>query len=212
MKAGLTIRRASILITTIFAIAIGSALQAAPKLPGFFTKNMVLQRNKPVPVWGWAEAGETVTVNFAGQEASATTDDRGSWKVILKAMPASNEGQVLTIKSDRSEKPIQLNNIVVGDVWICSGQSNMEWVVGGALNPNEEAKAANTPLIRHMKIGHQVANTPQQDVKSAWVVCSPETVAAPVAVRYAFRMNPVGCNLYNREGLPASPFRTDNWR
>ena len=103
---------------------------------------MVLQRNKPVPIWGWADPGETVTLAFADQKQSATAAPNGRWMIQLKPMKASAEGRTLTVGNN-----LTLTNILVGDVWLCSGQSNMVMPVSKALNGKQEAAAAAFSLI-----------------------------------------------------------------
>ena len=128
-----------------FCEILGSEIE----LPSIFGDHMVLQRDKPIPVWGWSEAGQEVKVSFAGKSASAKAGEDGRWEVRLPAMKASSQGRELAIEG--SEK-ILVKDVLVGEVWVCSGQSNMEWSVNGALNPNEERQSANHPRIRHVKV------------------------------------------------------------
>lgn len=179
-------KRWMIMLVILTVAGAWNIAQATPKLSGIFTSDMVLQRDKAVPVWGWAEPGEVVTVAFAGQKLSAVADSYGRWKLIFKGMPASSEGREFTLSSDRTKKPVILSNVVVGDVWICSGQSNMEWPVSNTLNAKEEAASANTPLIRHFKIRHTTAGLPRQNIRSKWIKCSPQTVKEFTAVGYYF--------------------------
>ena len=103
---------------------------------------MVLQRDMQVPIWGWAEAGEEVTVSFAGQTKTTTTNAEGKWMVKLDPLKANGNASKLKIKGSNT---IDLDNILVGEVWICSGQSNMEWSVRQSANPKEEAAAGFHP-------------------------------------------------------------------
>ena len=136
-------------------------------------------------VWGWADPGEVVTVAFAGQSVAATADGSGKWMVQLAAMPASGEGRVLRVSSPAG-KPISLANVVVGEVWICSGQSNMEWTLSRSQNSKEEIAAAVYPLIRHMKVNHVATDATLDDLKSQWQMCSPSTAGNFTAVGYFF--------------------------
>jgi sialate O-acetylesterase len=146
--------------------------------------HMVLQREAACPVWGWAEAGEEVTVEFAGQKKTAKPDGEGKWMVKLDAMKANSTGQVMTI---RGKNTVSLENVVVGDVWLCSGQSNMEWTVAASANPKEEIAAGNHPLIRHIKVNNPGAEKPETKVISGgWQSASPQTVASFSAVGYYF--------------------------
>ena len=146
---------------------------------------MVLQRDSACPVWGWAEAGEDVTVEFAGQKLTAKPDAQGKWQVSLKPMKANATGQTMTI---RGRNEIKLDDILIGEVWLCSGQSNMEWTVNSSANPKEEAAAANDARIRHIKVNNQPAKTPDAKVVSTngWQVTSPQTVGGFTAVGYFF--------------------------
>jgi sialate O-acetylesterase len=173
------IRRAAFALLAL--LIAGQALSGECRLAGCFGDSMVLQRDKPVPVWGWADPGAEVTVEFGGQKVSARADAHGKWIVRLTPMKASAKGTELVVG-----KKIRLKNVVVGDVWLCSGQSNMEWPQRATVNAAAEAAAARTPLIRHLKIGHVVGDRPRRDVRATWVVCSPRTVGRFTAVGYYF--------------------------
>lgn len=166
---------ASFLLTT--------SLRADITLPRVFGSNMVLQRECPVPVWGKALPGEKVTVAFAGQEKSTTTGEGGLWQVALDPLPANKAPQSLVVSGQNT---ITLENVLVGEVWLCSGQSNMEWAVGQSANPEEEKAAANFPEIRHFKVARTSSAFAQTDVKGEWKSCSPATVSAFTAVGYYF--------------------------
>ena len=175
-------------ITIVFTFCLLAAhAMATPRLPGFFTNNMVLQCDAKVPVWGWADPGESVTVSFAGQTATATADADGKWSLKLNAMPASAEARNLTVSTTGASTPtITLANIVVGEVWICSGQSNMEWTINNSMNAQQERAAATYPLIRHMKVGHTTADVPRDNLHSSWEICSANTAGNFTAVGYFF--------------------------
>ncbi len=164
------------------------ALTAAPvvadvKTPSLFGDNMVLQRGQAVPVWGTAEKGEKVTVAFAGQEKSATAGDNGKWQVALDALEASAEPSDLTVSGNNK---LTFKNVVVGEVWICSGQSNMGFVVNGVLQADEEKKAADYPMIRHITVPRVPSDKPLDDFNGSWAVCSEQTVGGFTAVGYFF--------------------------
>ena len=144
---------------------------------------MVLQRDKPVPVWGKADPGEKVAVGFAEQEKSTTADENGSWQVSLDPLPANKTPQSLVVSG---KNKLTLQNVLVGEVWLCSGQSNMEWVVDKCANPEEEKAAANFPEIRHFKVPRASSAFPQADTKGNWQVCSPTTVGGFSAAAYYF--------------------------
>ncbi len=156
---------------------------AQVSLPGFFGDNMVLQRNSPIPVWGWAKAGEKITVGFNRQIKSTKADKTGRWMVRLDAETAGGPFQL----SITGKNTIQLENVLVGDVWLCTGQSNMEWTVAQSDNAKKETAAAGYPLIRQIKIQRAVNSLPEDNIKPAdWKVCSPASVADFSGVGYFF--------------------------
>lgn len=168
--------------------------------PRVFGSNMVLQRGKPVPVWGKATAGQKVTVSFAGQSKSTKTDANGDWKITLDEMQASAKPRDMVIMS---KNRAVFKNVLVGEVWICSGQSNMEWVVRSSTNAKEEIGQANYPAIRHIKVPHHATDVPQTDFNGSWTVCSPGTSAQYTAVGYYF-----GRALHRALGVPIGLINT----
>ena len=167
----------------VAAMLLSAPVLAEIKLPSIIGDHMVLQRDRAVPVWGWDDAGAEVTVTMGQATATATADSDGRWVVELPAMAA---GGPHTMKI-QGTNTVTLENILVGEVWVCSGQSNMEWTVQRSANPEAEIAAANHPRIRHIKIPHVPMDTPQDNVPSdGWKVCSPETVANFTAVGYFF--------------------------
>ena len=162
---------------------VASMATADVRLPNVFTDNMVLQRDQAVPVWGRADVGEEVTVSFGGQTKKTTADAAGNWRVDLDKLDASDQSRVLSVTGKNS---IAFKNVLVGEVWICSGQSNMEWTVRYCDDVEKEQQAANYPLIRHIKVPHAPADTPQRNFSGSWTVCSPKTVLNYTAVGYHF--------------------------
>jgi sialate O-acetylesterase len=163
-------------------------LLAAP-LPGpLFQDHAVLQADKPVPVWGTAAPGEHVRVSFAGQSVGATAGADGRWIAVLAPLATSVTGADLTIEGRTA---VTLHDVLVGEVWLCSGQSNMEFSVdeGGAYrvaNAPEEVAAARWPLVRQFKVARRASAVPVDTAGGDWVVCSPQTVAHFTAVGYFF--------------------------
>jgi sialate O-acetylesterase len=153
------------------------------KLPAIFGENMVLQQQQPVPVWGWADANEQVTVEFAGQKKSTTAGANGKWMLKLDALKASATPAVFKVSASNV---ITLNNVVVGEVWFASGQSNMEWPVQASNNFDQEKSAANWPLIRHFKAPKNFKPSPQDDVNAKWEVTTPESIGGQSALAYFF--------------------------
>ncbi|MEQ8786952.1 MAG: sialate O-acetylesterase [Pirellulaceae bacterium] len=166
------------------AIIVGMAATATADvtLPAVFSDNMVLQRDREIPVWGWADAGEKVDVSLADKQATATADKDGRWSVRLDPLSA---GGPHTLKV-QGANTLAVEEVLVGEVWLCSGQSNMAMQVRRALNADEEAADADYPQIRMFTVPRGGAAEPQQQIKGSWAVCSPETVGGFSATAYFF--------------------------
>lgn len=160
-----------------------AALFAAVTPAPLFQNNAILQRDKPVPVWGTAAAGEKVTVTFAGQTKSVTAAADGRWSVTLDPLPASAEPASLAIAG---ENTITLSNILVGEVWIASGQSNMEWSINNTYDKTIDVAGSANPLIREIKIARTVADAPATTATGSWLAASPATTGNFSAVAYHF--------------------------
>lgn len=152
-------------------------------LPGVVSDGMVLQRHEPVRVWGWADPGERVTVEFAGQRRAAVADGGGRWSVLLAPMDASSEPRALTVRGDNE---IVVSGVVVGEVWVASGQSNMEWTIANSSTPEAFAQDAERPLVRFFNVPNTARPEPQHDAAGAWVASTPETFGSFSAVAYHF--------------------------
>ena len=122
-------------LSCIVVILSAFFVQAETKLPSIIGSHMVLQQGEKCPIWGWDDSDKQVTVEFAGQKHTAKVGDDGRWEVHLDSMKANAKGQTLTI---RGSSKIELTDVLVGEVWLCSGQSNMEWRVRQSANPQEE--------------------------------------------------------------------------
>ena len=169
-----------------FTVSFSLLVSANVKLPTVISDNMVLQRETNVPIWGWANPGEKVSVKFNGQILNAIADKKGKWLVKLSPMKVSFTPTKMTVKGKNT---IILNNILVGDVWICSGQSNMEMAVGRAQDAREEIKNADYPSIRLFKAPLVSSFTPRKDIDSSlakWAECSPRSIPNFSAVGYFF--------------------------
>lgn len=161
-------------------------LNANIVLPEIFSGNMVLQRNVLIPVWGWADANEKVEVRFHNQVKSGQADKNGKWMIRLDAETAGGP-YTLTVKGKNS---VELPNVLVGEVWLCSGQSNMEFTVGQSLNAKKEIAEANNPLIRHIKITRNISSLPNTNLTAgSWQVCDSTTVAGFSGIGYFFAKN-----------------------
>lgn len=176
-----------------FAAAIGSVpLSAAVKPNALFSDHLVLQSGMSVPVWGSAAPGERITVALAGQQAAATATADGKWMARLTGLRAGGPLE-LTIAGDQSPAPLVIKDVLVGEVWLGSGQSNMEFTVSkakasfaGLINEAEEIAAANYPQIRMFTVKGTKTYEPQSEVTGEWLVCSPATVPGFSAVGYLF--------------------------
>ena len=171
----------------VFILAPLLPLQAAElKLAALFSDHMVVQRDKPVPVWGWADPSEQVTVSFAGQQKSAAAGADGKWIVRLDALTANAEGRELLVQSSTGGRQLKIRDVLVGEVWLGSGQSNMAMGVKAARDAKVEMAAAKLPLIRMFTEASTTEDLPQADGKGQWAVCSPETVGTFSATLFFF--------------------------
>jgi len=152
-------------------------------LPAFFTDGLVFQQGKPVAVWGMAAADEDVTVNFAGQTKVTQADLDGKWRITLDPMPANATPAEMTLSGKNT---LTLKDILVGEVWICSGQSNMQWTVSQSANAEQEIAAANFPQIRMFSVERMTALEPAADVKGSWKQANPANTGSFSAVAYFF--------------------------
>ncbi len=156
------------------------------KLSSVFSDHMVLQRDQRVAIWGWGVAGDRVTVKFAGQEASIVVGKDGRWLVRLEPMKASAEPREMVVSASREKVEVRIKDVLVGDVWVGSGQSNMEWSVGQSANAAAELAAANHGTIRLFGVPRKAFVEVQTDVDAAWQECTPKNVENFSAVAYYF--------------------------
>ncbi len=170
------------LVSAVCCLSFASAAELKPA--PLFCDDAVLQQGKPVPVWGSADPGARVEVLFKGQTAEAVVAPSGRWQATLPAQQASSDPADLVIKTEG--KTVTFRGVVVGEVWLCSGQSNMEWRVDQAADAENEIAAANFPLIRQFRVPKTPSETPAVDFKSAWVSADPKTVRTFSAVAYFF--------------------------
>ncbi|MDA3799794.1 MAG: 9-O-acetylesterase [Kiritimatiellae bacterium] len=169
-------------------------------LPAIFSDNMVLQRNIKIPVWGLATPGEEVTVTLGGDSAKVKADADGYWRVDLRKRAASNEPQAMVVKGKNT---ITVSNLLIGDVWICSGQSNMAMTVGRCKDVETELKNSDFPEIRHFRVASRIQFVPANDVGGSWAVASPKTVAGWTAVGFFFARD-----LYKELNVPVGLINT----
>lgn len=167
----------------LLAIAVVHPLHAEkPLVSPVFADHMVVQRGKPSRIWGWAEPGKEIAVAFGAQSAATTTREDGSWEVVIQPPPAGGPYS-LTVSGPRKQ---EFRDVLVGDVWLCSGQSNMELPMPRVRDAEQEIKAANHPEIRLFVAKSQVSYGPSLTPNGSWSVCSPESVSGFSAVGYYF--------------------------
>ena len=189
-------QRSSLMFIGIFVVALISTTKADVRLPAIFGDHMVLQRDIGVPVWGWADPGEAITVNFADQAVTTQGGRDGKWKVILKSAPGQPIPEMLTVSGKNT---IRFQDVLVGDVWLCGGQSNMEFQLvegevksyrgyghGGASNATAAVAAANDPQMRLFHVKRMTAIEPMTDVEGKWELCDSESVRPFSAIGYFF--------------------------
>ena len=180
-------RRVTLICFAIgFLNLIASLSHAQIRLPAIFTDHMVLQRQKEIKIWGWAEPGQKVQAKLNDELNSTEANEEGKWMVTLPAQEAGGPFQLEISDPGNPELRRILKDILIGEVWLCSGQSNMEWTVAASKDPRKEIAAANFPKIRHIKMPHRPSSNPQENINTRWTVCSPETVAEYTAVGYYF--------------------------
>ena len=169
-------------IISLIVVVLASAVPAmGVRLPALFSDGMVIQRDAPIHVWGWGDEGERVTVRLGRNSASATAKD-GKWSAVLQPMGAGGPFVLTVTGANR----IEVNDVLIGDVWVCSGQSNMQFELKNSFESQQDiAKAAN-PMIRLFTVPLVSARRAQDNVKSAWNLCSPESVDDFSAVGYYF--------------------------
>lgn len=182
-----------LLIAAVAVLISVPVARAEIKLPKLFGDHMVLQRETEANLWGWAAPGEEVKISLGDSTATAKADDSGKWKAKLKTGAAGGPHEL----KFKGTNEVTLKDVYLGEVWIASGQSNMEWTVAASANPQEEAANAKHPLIRMIKVQKVPAETPVDDIPvdpgtkktspdSGWAVCAPDTVPTYSAVGYYF--------------------------
>jgi sialate O-acetylesterase len=171
------------LASAVFTVA-AFATYANITLPKIFSDHTVLQRNAPIKIWGWADCGEKISITLNNQKKSVTAEKDGKWSISLEAMPA---GGPYTLTAS-GKNTITLQDILIGEVWLCSGQSNMAFSVQHSHTASTEIPAANFPMIRSFTVVRKTSDVPLADLDQTqhWVVCSPETVGNFTAVGYYF--------------------------
>jgi sialate O-acetylesterase len=169
-------------LSLVFSISGGMAI-ANVSMPKIFTSNMVLQRDQPLKIWGWADKGEKVTVQLNGQKISTKAGKDGTWQVVLQASAA---GGPYDLKVD-GKNSLTYTNVLLGDVYICSGQSNMEWILRNSNNAQQEIAESHHPSIRHFTATKATSFTKQSDIAGGeWKESNPQNAGDFSAVAYFF--------------------------
>ncbi|MCB1241167.1 MAG: sialate O-acetylesterase [Verrucomicrobiales bacterium] len=177
----------------LFTLCLAVTGRAGVTLPAVFSDHMVLQSDLSNPVWGWAAPGEPVTVSIGGQTQTTTTGPDGTWSVKLAGL-TSREALTMTVQGTNT---LTVQDVLIGEVWLCSGQSNMAWKVPQAQDFGKEQPAANHPALRMFYEASGGAGEPQSQGRGQWLVCSPETIASFSATAYFF-----GRHLHQELGKP----------
>lgn len=169
-------------IVVIF-LGLAGLVRAEVKMPAIFGDHMVLQQEAGLPVWGTADPGEKVTVTVGTKSASATADAKGRWSAKFQALPSGAEPVTMTVEG---KNKLSFSDVLAGDVWVCSGQSNMEYPLSGAHNAATELPKANDPGLRLFHVQRKTSLQPEADVVGSWQVCTPDTAKSFSAVGYFF--------------------------
>ena len=189
------------MLIVLLLVGTGTAW-ADVKLPAIFSDHMVLQRNAPIRIWGWADPEENISVTLGQQNEATTANGQGQWQVTL---PERAMGDSLTL-TVQGKNRIELTSVAMGEVWVCSGQSNMQWSFqNNVINKEAEVAAANYPQIRLITVPRKTAHMPQADFVGEWAPCTPESVRAFSAVGYFF-----GRTLHKELNIPVGLI-SSNW-
>ncbi len=194
-------------LVVIISILLHVPAFAQLSMPKVFGNLMVLQRDASIVMWGKASAGSNIVVKIADIQSNTIITEHGDWKIFLTPMKAAGPYTYSVTENAQYQSSIIFEDVMVGDVWLASGQSNMELEVKHSDHAKEEIFQADYPSVRLLKVAQDKSPEPKNDII---LPLKSNEVSHPVAVRYAWADNPE-CSLTNAEGLPALPFRTDNW-
>ncbi len=188
----------ALLAVSALSMGLAHQAQADVRLPGVFSDHMVLQQGARTAVWGWADEGEAVTVQFRTQKVQVVAKN-GQWSVSLKNLKAGGP-DTLTVTGKNT---LSLHDVLVGEVWVCSGQSNMEFAMKGSFQSQADIENSTNPNIRFFTVPKLKANTPTNDVPSSWLECNPQSTVWFSAVGYYF-----GRDLQKARGVPVGLIHT----
>jgi len=177
-------------------IGLPPAMSAEVKLPAVIGDHMVIQQDRPVSIWGWAGKNEQVTLRLAGQEKKVRASADGKWRAAFDPLKAGGVALEMTVRGEKGPD-ILVKDILVGEVWLCSGQSNMEWPLSSVASPTPEILRAGHPNLRLFQVPKRTADRPKDDVEAKWAACTPETVRPFSAIAYYY-----GLELHEKLGVP----------
>jgi sialate O-acetylesterase len=197
-------KRTSLLLIGLLLGALVFPSQAQLKLPKIFSDHMVLQRDQEIVIWGWSQSKDCLTIALGEQTAKIRAEKDGSWRGVLQAMPA---GGPYTLRISSRKETLRFDDVWMGDVWICSGQSNMEWPLSSTERGTQEIDAANHPKLRLFNVERNIQFSPAEDLEQTnqWQICSPQTAARFSAVGFHF-----GKRLKDHYNVPIGLIST-NW-
>jgi len=188
------------------SLALLPAAQAELKLPNVIADHMVLQQQQANPIWGWDNPGTKITVTFAGKSYDTTAGEDGKWQVSLDPQPANAAAQTLTVAGTTTR---EVQDVLIGEVWLCSGQSNMEMGIGMAANGADEIAHAGHPEIRLLMVPNRWTPEPQTNMDGNWKVCSPKTVAEGGWNGFSAAAYYFGRELHAKLGVPVGLIEPD---
>ena len=183
MRKKMRLSKTLIVLSLFMVICYSGSSCADVSLPSVIGENMVLQRDMELSLWGWADSGEEVSVAINGQRQSITADNSGTWSVRLAPLKAGGPYDLVI----QGKNTIEFKNVMVGDVWICSGQSNMEMRVRHVRNSDNEVAEALYPNLHLFQITNDLSPEPREDCEGRWERCRPSTIGDFSAAAYFFR-------------------------
>ncbi len=182
MHLKLNLRRCGYLVAAAVLLLLPTSTMAAVKMPAIFSDHMVLQRDLPCPIWGWADPGEEVAVVLGKQTKKAQAGADGKWRVVLDPLPAGGPHELVIEAANR----IAIADVLVGEVWVCSGQSNMAWTVSRTYASDLTALTSKNAQLRMITVPRVGSQEPQDDFDGTWQLAGPDTVGGFSAVGYFF--------------------------
>jgi sialate O-acetylesterase len=184
--------------TGLCSLVFTVAAHADVRLPQIFGSHMVLQQEKPITIWGWADPGEDVRVEIRNAQAGTKANARGEWQVKLPAMKAGDPASVVVT----GKNVLRLDDVLIGEVWLCSGQSNLEWCLALSTNGAAEIGSANFPSIRMFTVPQKWSASPQADVDASWWVCAPQAPGDHPLARFSAVAYHFGLELHRKLDVP----------